>query len=74
VLSNLPEVSAHPRCYGASMGFRKELLCGSCVIHMELMCDTSNNNIAQEALTVKFISYLLASQKQIIVASSTAST
>jgi hypothetical protein len=36
----LPEVSAHPRCYGASMGFRKKgLLCGSCVIHMKLqMC------------------------------------
>jgi hypothetical protein len=27
---------AHPRCYGASMGFRKGLLCGSCVIHMQL--------------------------------------
>jgi hypothetical protein len=27
--------SAHPRCYGASVGFRKGLLCGSCVIHMK---------------------------------------
>jgi hypothetical protein len=36
VLSNLPEVSAHPRCNGASMGLRKGLLCGSCVIHMKL--------------------------------------
>jgi hypothetical protein len=25
--------SAHPCCYGASVGFRKGLLCGSCVIH-----------------------------------------
>ena len=27
---------AHPRCYGASVGFRKGLQCGSCVIHMKL--------------------------------------
>jgi hypothetical protein len=25
---------AHPRCYGASVGFRKGLLCGTCVIHI----------------------------------------
>jgi hypothetical protein len=26
---------ADPRCYGASMGFEKGLLCGSCVIKMK---------------------------------------
>jgi hypothetical protein len=34
VLSNLPEVHTDPRCYGASVGFRKGLAT------MRLMCDT----------------------------------